>query len=212
MDKGSKTPTQSSSTQLVADQRYGSVEIHILKATDQHDLAFAEFEIRLAVEGEAPLRLEAEVNLASIGGGPAGLSEDLAGEPFFDLPHHPSAQVSAHGFVSGPDSPGTWSASGELTLKGVSYPIKIELELHKIDGLWHGDAEMVLDPTALGFDHPVVDAEMVHGVSVVAQVRLPVEGSGPGAPQSKEAKTEAAPAAPEVEMPAPPAEAATVDD
>ena len=170
-----KPPAPKPAVTLEAHPADGQMKVHILKATDQHELLVGDFEIQLEAVDEVPTRIDAKVALGSLQGGPPGLVEDLASEPFFDLATFPAARLRATHFVASPDHPKMWTSDAELTVQGLTYPARVTLEFEGRDGYWHGDAQMEIDPRELGFESPSIDAEMVHGVVVSVQVRVPTE-------------------------------------
>jgi polyisoprenoid-binding protein YceI len=77
---------------------------------------------------ENPLEssVEATVDVARLDSGDAGRDEHLRSADFFDVEHHPTVAFRSTGVEAAGD--GAYRLTGELTVKGVTRPVTLDLE------------------------------------------------------------------------------------
>ncbi len=75
--------------------------------------------------------VQATIDMASIDTGDAGRDEHLRSADFFDVEHHPTMSFTSTGVRADGDD---FLLVGELTIKGVSRPVELELEFDGVSG------------------------------------------------------------------------------
>lgn len=90
------------------------------------------------VEGAATIEedrlqssVQATIDLSSIDTGDAGRDEHLRSADFFDVANHPSITFASTGVKQ---DGGDFVLSGDLTIKGVTKPVDLELEFDGVSG------------------------------------------------------------------------------
>ena len=91
-----------------------------------------------AVEGAATIEedrlqssVQATIELASIDTGDAGRDEHLRGADFFDVANHPSITFASTGIK---EDGGDFVLFGDLTIKGITKPVELDLEFDGVSG------------------------------------------------------------------------------
>lgn len=91
-----------------------------------------------AVEGAATIAedrlqssVQATIELASIDTGDAGRDEHLRGADFFDVANHPTITFASTGIK---EDGGDFVLFGDLTIKGITKPVELELEFDGVSG------------------------------------------------------------------------------
>ena len=91
-----------------------------------------------AVEGAATIAedrlqssVQATIELASIDTGDAGRDEHLRGADFFDVANHPSITFASTGIK---EDGGDFVLFGDLTIKGITKPVELDLEFDGVSG------------------------------------------------------------------------------
>jgi polyisoprenoid-binding protein YceI len=94
--------------------RFGKVEGHVTIGEDRLDSS-----------------VEATIDMASIDTGDAGRDEHLRSADFFDVEQHPTMSFRSTGVRA---DGGDHVLTGDLTIKGVTRPVELELEFDGVSG------------------------------------------------------------------------------
>jgi polyisoprenoid-binding protein YceI len=93
-------------------------------------LRFREFEADMTLDGQEMKnsRVAIEINAGSIDSAVAAFDDELKGEGFFDVDNYPSINFISTSYEE--TSPTTGHLSGELTIKGVSRPVTLDVTIN----------------------------------------------------------------------------------
>lgn len=78
----------------------------------------------------AGARVEAEIDVASLWLGDAAWERKMRSRDFFDAGRHPTMRFVGQGLV--PTGEGTATLDGELTLRGVTRPVRLEVRINRV--------------------------------------------------------------------------------
>jgi polyisoprenoid-binding protein YceI len=84
--------------------------------------------LTLDVQDFARSRFEGEIDVASVDTGNADRDAHLRTSDFFDAPNHPTIAFKSTRIE--PKSEGEYVVTGDLTIRGVTKPVTLEVELH----------------------------------------------------------------------------------
>ena len=141
---------------------------------------FEKFGGAIAVAEDGTPSVKAEIAVDSVNTGNEQRDAHIKSADFFDVANYPVAAFTSTGVVSNGDN---YVLNGQLTLKGVTKPVSLDLELYGVNpGMGHGEvagfeASVVLNRKDFGID---IDLPLEAGGVVVGDkvtVTLEVEAN-----------------------------------
>jgi polyisoprenoid-binding protein YceI len=98
-------------------------------------------------ENIADSRVEVTMDMASVNSGSESRDDHLRSADFFDVEHHPTATFRSTTLVAASSASGT--LTGDLTIKGISRPVSLDVEyLGHVSDPW-GNARAIFSASAV---------------------------------------------------------------
>lgn len=142
--------------ELAVDKARSKIGALGAKITDQHDIAFPEFEGKVRIDGETVAGVSFTVQVASLQTSPEKLANHLKGPDFFGVEQHPTATFTSAEVkpAAGGQGDATHEISGDLTLHGVTkrltFPAKLAVSPTEVTGR----AEFAINRQDFGIVYP----------------------------------------------------------